>query len=203
MRSMASRRTRWPSSSPADTCRSSSPITCCPCDCGAPRWRLEFVESGDPAGLPVVFLHGVTDSWRLFEDVMACLPSSIRAIAVSQRGHGDSSRPNGGYRIDDLSADLFGFMDALRVAGGRAGRALDGELRGSAVRRGPPGAHARARVDGIGADHAHEPGRARDGGGARGDDRPHRSGFRPGVPGQYTAHGPSTRRCFTRSWPKV
>jgi pimeloyl-ACP methyl ester carboxylesterase len=54
--------------------------------------RLEYVETGDPKGLPVVFLHGVTDSWTSFEGTMERLPESIRAIAVSQRGHGNSSR---------------------------------------------------------------------------------------------------------------
>jgi non-heme chloroperoxidase len=28
---------------------------------------LEYVEQGRPEGIPVVFLHGVTDSWRSFE----------------------------------------------------------------------------------------------------------------------------------------
>ena len=78
-----------------------------------PGVRLEYVESGDPGGPPVVLLHGVTDSWRSFEDVLAHIPASIRAIAVSQRGHGESSRPETGYRIDDMADDLLGLMDAL------------------------------------------------------------------------------------------
>ena len=57
---------------------------------------LEYVERGSRGGLPVVFLHGVTDSWGSFEGVLARLPESIHAYAVSQRGHGNSSRPASG-----------------------------------------------------------------------------------------------------------
>lgn len=81
----------------------------------SPDVRLEYVESGNPAGLPVVFLHGVTDSWGSFEGLLASLPASIRAIAVSQRGHGNSSRPARGYRMVDFSGDLLGFMNALEL----------------------------------------------------------------------------------------
>ena len=43
--------------------------------------------------IPVVLLHGVTDSWRSFEPV---LPVAIRAFAVTQRGHGYSSKLDDG-----------------------------------------------------------------------------------------------------------
>lgn len=33
--------------------------------------RLSFVEQGDPGGVPVVLLHGITDSCRSFEPVLA------------------------------------------------------------------------------------------------------------------------------------
>src|SRR5262245_25550743 len=36
----------------------------------AGRARLQFVEQGDRQGLPLVLLHGVTDSWRSFERVL-------------------------------------------------------------------------------------------------------------------------------------
>src|SRR5687768_3405964 len=54
---------------------------------------LPFVEQGDPAGMPVVLLHGLTDSWQSFAPVLPFLPASIRAFAVTQRGHGDADRP--------------------------------------------------------------------------------------------------------------
>jgi non-heme chloroperoxidase len=75
---------------------------------------LEYVERGDPKGTPVIFLHGVTDSWRSFEPMLPHLPASIRAIAVTQRGHGGSSRPDG-YRYTDFSADVAALLDALHI----------------------------------------------------------------------------------------
>jgi pimeloyl-ACP methyl ester carboxylesterase len=39
----------------------------------------------------------------------------VHAFAISQRGHGDSSRPETGYRYTDLANDLRAFMDALGV----------------------------------------------------------------------------------------
>jgi non-heme chloroperoxidase len=74
---------------------------------------LPYVEHGDPDGVPVVMLHGVTDSWRSFEHVLPHLPDSIRAIAVTVRGHGDAPKPDGGYLIEDLAADVVELMDDL------------------------------------------------------------------------------------------
>jgi len=77
--------------------------------------RLPYVEQGDPLGVPVLLLHGITDSWRSFELVLPHLPAPIHAIALTQRGHGDASRPAAGYRSHDLAADLAAFMDALHL----------------------------------------------------------------------------------------
>jgi non-heme chloroperoxidase len=73
---------------------------------------LTYVEQGDPAGVPVVLLHGGTDSWRSFEPVLPYLPGSIRAFAVTQRGHGDASRPAAGYHPRDFAADVAAFLDS-------------------------------------------------------------------------------------------
>jgi pimeloyl-ACP methyl ester carboxylesterase len=75
--------------------------------------KLCYVEQGDSSGVPVLFLHGASDSWRSFERTLPHLPESIRAIALTQRGHGDSSRPSRGYRCQDFASDLAAFMDAL------------------------------------------------------------------------------------------
>lgn len=77
--------------------------------------RIEYAESGLSTGLPVVCLYGVTDSWRSFEGVMRWLPESLRVLAISQRGHGNSSRPQSGYAPADFSADVVAFLDALAI----------------------------------------------------------------------------------------
>jgi non-heme chloroperoxidase len=79
--------------------------------------ELPYVEQGDPRGVPVLLLHGVTDSWRSFTPVLPHLPDSIRAIALTQRGHGDAERPVGaGYRISDLAEDAAAVIEALDLA---------------------------------------------------------------------------------------
>lgn len=75
--------------------------------------RLNYAQQGDPAGVPVVLLHGFTDSRKSFDLVLPHLPASIRAYAITQRGHGDSERPESGYRSRDFAADVAAFLDAV------------------------------------------------------------------------------------------
>ena len=77
--------------------------------------KLPYVEQGDPSGVPVVFLHGYADSWRAFEPLLPRLPRSIHAVAMTQRGHGDADRPGSGYGLEDFTADLAAFMDAVAI----------------------------------------------------------------------------------------
>ncbi|HEU0199016.1 MAG TPA: alpha/beta hydrolase [Burkholderiaceae bacterium] len=77
---------------------------------------LPYVEQGDPAGTPVVMLHGITDSWQSFAPVLPHLPKSMHAFALTQRGHGDADRPARGYRTRDFAADVAAFVDALELA---------------------------------------------------------------------------------------
>src|SRR5688500_13498277 len=77
--------------------------------------RLEFVEQGDPTGIPVVCLHGGTDSWHSFEPVLPYLPPTLRVFSLTQRGHGDSDRPQDGYRLRDFAADVALFLDAQGI----------------------------------------------------------------------------------------
>ena len=76
------------------------------------RLTLPYVEQGDPTGVPVVLLHGVTDSWRSYEPVLPYLPPSVHAFALTQRGHGDADRP-AGYRTRDFAADIAAFVGTL------------------------------------------------------------------------------------------
>jgi non-heme chloroperoxidase len=76
---------------------------------------LPYVEQGSPDGVPVMLLHGATDSWRSYEPLLPHLPESLRAIAVTMRGHGDASRPDTGYAPGDFAVDIRELMDALSV----------------------------------------------------------------------------------------
>ena len=77
--------------------------------------RIEYVVMGDPDGLPVLLLHGYTDSWTSWQRVMPLLPKHVRVYAISQRGHGNSSRPGIGYQIGDFAEDAAAFLAALDI----------------------------------------------------------------------------------------
>lgn len=88
--------------------------------------KIPYVEQGDSSGFPLILLHGYADSWYSFERVLPHLPESVRTFALTQRGHGDASRPATGYRSHDFAADLVAFMDAFHldaavIAGGSSG----------------------------------------------------------------------------------
>src|SRR5215207_10629296 len=74
--------------------------------------RLRYAEQGDPAGRPVVMLHGYTDSSFSFSRALPLLDPGRRVYALDLRGHGDSERPAGGYAVSDFAADVLAFMDA-------------------------------------------------------------------------------------------
>ena len=77
--------------------------------------RLQYAEQGNPSGIPLLLLHGFADSWRSFELVLPRLPASIHAFALTQRGHGDASRPAAGYGVRDFATDLAQFQDVLHL----------------------------------------------------------------------------------------
>ena len=77
--------------------------------------KLKYAEQGFTSGIPVVFLHGYTDSWHSFETVLLNLPRNIHAFAISQRGHGNSDRPERGYAPKDFAADVAAFVKELKL----------------------------------------------------------------------------------------
>src|SRR5688572_10818305 len=76
---------------------------------------VSYASHGHLSSPVVVFVPGPTDSWRSYESVLDQLPPSIRAIAVSQRGHGDSHKPATGYGVEDFAADVVPLLDGLGV----------------------------------------------------------------------------------------
>ncbi len=77
--------------------------------------RLQYAVQGDPAGEPVILLHGLSDSWFSWSRVLPLFPEHWRVYALDQRGHGDSDRPGSGYGARDLAADVVAFMDARDI----------------------------------------------------------------------------------------
>ena len=77
--------------------------------------RLPVVESGNTDGVPVVLLHGLSDSWRSFEPLLAHVPPALRVLTVTQRGHGDAPKPPEGYGVEQLAADVVAVLDEANV----------------------------------------------------------------------------------------
>jgi non-heme chloroperoxidase len=77
--------------------------------------RLHYAERGDQAGQAIVFLHGYSDSWFSFSRVLPLLSPSYHAFALTQRGHGDSDKPECCYTPNDFAADVDGFMEAVGI----------------------------------------------------------------------------------------
>jgi len=75
--------------------------------------ELEYAEQGELTGTPVILLHGYTDSWRSFESVLPYLPHNLRVFAITQRGHGNSSKPDSGYHPTDFAADIAAFIKMM------------------------------------------------------------------------------------------
>jgi len=77
--------------------------------------RLHYIEYGDAGGEVIVFLHGWPDSWYSFSRVAEQIPERYRLLLIDQRGYGDSERPDGGYGIRSMAADVAAFLDALSI----------------------------------------------------------------------------------------
>jgi non-heme chloroperoxidase len=77
--------------------------------------RLHHAERGDPRGEAIIFLHGYSDSWFSFSRVLPLLSPEYHAFALTQRGQGDSDKPDCCYTPNDFAADVDAFMDAVGI----------------------------------------------------------------------------------------
>ena len=77
---------------------------------------LSGARAGDPNGVPVVLLHGYSDSWRSYLPLMRELPRTFCLTALSLRGHGDSAKPEGPYGTEPMARDVVAAMDQLGIA---------------------------------------------------------------------------------------
>jgi non-heme chloroperoxidase len=76
---------------------------------------LHYAERGNPTGEAIIFLHGYSDSWFSYSRVLPLLSPEYHAFALTQRGHGDSDKPECCYTVDDFAADVNAFMDAVSI----------------------------------------------------------------------------------------
>lgn len=77
--------------------------------------RIHAVERGE--GRPIVLVHGITLSVATWAPQLRQLSRRHRVIAVSLRGHGQSSAGDDGYAFERLADDLLEVLAALDVRG--------------------------------------------------------------------------------------
>ena len=81
--------------------------------------RMGFYEAGPKSDkLPIVLCHGWPEmafSWR--HQIKALSDAGFRVIAPDQRGYGATDRPEAveAYSIENLTADLIGLLDHLKI----------------------------------------------------------------------------------------
>jgi pimeloyl-ACP methyl ester carboxylesterase len=77
---------------------------------------IHYRSFGEPQGTPIVLLHGLLLSGRMFDRVASMLDDRW-VITVDLRGHGGSSRPEEGWRYSwsSLASDVVAVLDHLGV----------------------------------------------------------------------------------------
>lgn len=75
---------------------------------------MTYVEAGDPAGPPLILLHGYTDNSRSWSLLAPLLPGR-RLLMLDLRGHGGTEAPACCYGMDSLAHDVAGFMQAMGI----------------------------------------------------------------------------------------
>ncbi|HAV23326.1 MAG: hypothetical protein A2X67_11460 [Ignavibacteria bacterium GWA2_55_11] len=109
---------------------------------------LNYVERGNPSGLPVVFIHGFPFTHRMWDPQMRALPAGIRAIAYDVRGHGDSQVADGQYTIEFHVDDLLALLDHLVIEKAVVcGLSMGGYIALRAVERNPDRVRALVLAD--------------------------------------------------------
>ncbi|MGZ3714814.1 MAG: alpha/beta fold hydrolase [Ktedonobacterales bacterium] len=85
---------------------------------------LHYRDWGGPAGaMPLLLLHGLASGSRIWDLVGQALARERRVVALDQRGHGLSEKPDSGYDFativgDDLAAaGALGLGERFAVAG--------------------------------------------------------------------------------------
>ena len=77
--------------------------------------RMHYAEAGDPAGEPLVLLHGWPQHHHMWRRVVPLLEDRFRIIAPDLRGFGKTDAPDSSYTKQELADDVVALMDALEL----------------------------------------------------------------------------------------
>jgi len=76
--------------------------------------RLHYLDWGG-TGEPVLFISGVGDGARYFDEMARTLTDRFRVLALTRRGYGKSDKPETGYDVPTLTEDVRQFLDAMKL----------------------------------------------------------------------------------------
>lgn len=79
------------------------------------RGRIGFVEQGNGAGLPLLFLHGVGSDKTVWAPQIAHFGQTRRAVALDYPGYGESDPAAEDGDHDAFAAAILAAMDALSI----------------------------------------------------------------------------------------
>jgi pimeloyl-ACP methyl ester carboxylesterase len=79
--------------------------------------RLHVVETGNPGGRPILFIHGFSQCWLAWSrQLTSDLAERYRLVAMDMRGHGLSEKPRDAYADSRLWAnDVNAVIQALAL----------------------------------------------------------------------------------------
>jgi pimeloyl-ACP methyl ester carboxylesterase len=79
-----------------------------------PRAIVDRGPADDP--LPFLLVHGLASNKHMYDGVgQALAAAGRRSIAIDQRGHGHSAKPDDGYDLATVSADLVEVLRSLSI----------------------------------------------------------------------------------------
>ncbi|HEX9037513.1 MAG TPA: alpha/beta hydrolase [Ktedonobacterales bacterium] len=84
-----------------------------------PGLRLHYLEweqrGGEPDAAPLLLLHGLASGSPIWELTAPALAAERRVVALDQRGHGLSDKPDDGYDFTSIVADDIAVANALAL----------------------------------------------------------------------------------------
>ena len=79
-------------------------------------YSIHYESYGTPAAIPLIFIHGVTNSIKNWRDIPQRLSAEYYCIAVDLLGFGESAKPpDHPLLIEQQGEIVLGLMDALQI----------------------------------------------------------------------------------------
>ena len=81
---------------------------------GTGTLKMHYRDWGG-AGQPVVLLHGLASTCHIWDLVAPLLSRDFAVVALDQRGHGETDKPDHGYDFATVASDLHAFVGGLAL----------------------------------------------------------------------------------------